>query len=340
MSVEVVFWSVVLARFALPLLIPRFPLPAIVGCLVLDAARPDHLPDVRASTRRTTRATTRRWTCSTCPIAYLASLRNWTNLAAVEISRFLFFYRQVGVVAFELTGLRFAADRLSRTPSSTSSSPTRRSAAAGTRRATGSSSGCSWPAASGSSSSCRRSTGSTSPSSTSPTRSGTSRGSARLVVVGLLALAGGRVVRRTSSAAAGRLDAGGSRPTRCRPRSTRRTSGPRTRPRTEGLRRRGAGEGRPDRADQRDLADGFCRVSRRPASNSSSASPSSWSSTPRSASGRPGAATRGSRRRDLVRGRLRDERRTGRSSPSCCCRGRGRAAADRHAVLRLPVQHL
>ena len=36
MSVEVVFWAVVLARFGLPLLIPRYPLPAIVGCLVLD----------------------------------------------------------------------------------------------------------------------------------------------------------------------------------------------------------------------------------------------------------------------------------------------------------------
>ena len=36
MGVEVVFWSVVLARFTLPLLIPRYPLPAIVGCLLLD----------------------------------------------------------------------------------------------------------------------------------------------------------------------------------------------------------------------------------------------------------------------------------------------------------------
>ena len=36
MSVETVFWCVVLARFALPLLIPLYPLPAIVGCLLLD----------------------------------------------------------------------------------------------------------------------------------------------------------------------------------------------------------------------------------------------------------------------------------------------------------------
>ena len=33
-----VFVGVVLIRFFLPLLIPRFPLPAILGCLVIDAA--------------------------------------------------------------------------------------------------------------------------------------------------------------------------------------------------------------------------------------------------------------------------------------------------------------
>ena len=33
-----IFVIVVLIRFFLPLLIPRFPLPAIPGCLVVDAA--------------------------------------------------------------------------------------------------------------------------------------------------------------------------------------------------------------------------------------------------------------------------------------------------------------
>jgi hypothetical protein len=33
-----VFVCVVLIRFFLPLLIPKFPLPAILGCLVMDAA--------------------------------------------------------------------------------------------------------------------------------------------------------------------------------------------------------------------------------------------------------------------------------------------------------------
>jgi hypothetical protein len=39
-------------------------------------------------------------------IAYVASLRNWTNLDAFGISRFLYYYRLVGVVAFELTQVR------------------------------------------------------------------------------------------------------------------------------------------------------------------------------------------------------------------------------------------
>ena len=36
-GVDLVFFAVVAARFLLPLLIPRYPLPAIIGCLVLDA---------------------------------------------------------------------------------------------------------------------------------------------------------------------------------------------------------------------------------------------------------------------------------------------------------------
>ena len=36
-SAELVFWAVVLSRLLVPLLIPRFPLPAIVACLVIDA---------------------------------------------------------------------------------------------------------------------------------------------------------------------------------------------------------------------------------------------------------------------------------------------------------------
>ena len=39
-------------------------------------------------------------------IAYLATLRNWLSLPAFRVGRFLYFYRLVGVVAFELTQVR------------------------------------------------------------------------------------------------------------------------------------------------------------------------------------------------------------------------------------------
>ena len=33
-----IFWAVVAARFLVPILIPRFPLPAILAALIIDAA--------------------------------------------------------------------------------------------------------------------------------------------------------------------------------------------------------------------------------------------------------------------------------------------------------------
>ena len=39
-------------------------------------------------------------------IAYVATLRNWTHADAFVVSRFLYYYRLVGVVAFELTQVR------------------------------------------------------------------------------------------------------------------------------------------------------------------------------------------------------------------------------------------
>ncbi len=104
-QVTIVFVAVVGARFVVPLLIPRFPLPAIVACLVLDGIDQtifqafgfdppgyqnyDKAMDVYY-----------------LAIAFLSTLQNWTRSSAVQIARFLFFYRMVGVMAFELTGNR------------------------------------------------------------------------------------------------------------------------------------------------------------------------------------------------------------------------------------------
>ena len=106
MSAEFVFWCVVLARFALPLLIPLFPLPAIIGCLLLDGVD-QTIFQTFGFDPPNYQSYDKAMDVFYLSIAYLASLRNWNNPAAVRVSRFLFFYRQIGVVAFELTGLRW-----------------------------------------------------------------------------------------------------------------------------------------------------------------------------------------------------------------------------------------
>jgi hypothetical protein len=105
MSFEFVFWCVVLARFVLPLLIPLFPLPAIIGCLLLDGVD-QTIFQTFGYDPPFYQSYDKAMDVFYLSIAYLASLRNWTNQAAVRVSRFLFFFRQVGVVAFELSGMR------------------------------------------------------------------------------------------------------------------------------------------------------------------------------------------------------------------------------------------
>jgi hypothetical protein len=105
MSVEFVFWSVVLARFALPLLVPLYPLPAIIGCLLLDGVD-QTIFQIFGFDPPFYQSYDKAMDVFYLSIAYLATMRNWTNPAAFSISRFLFFFRQVGVVAFEVSGLR------------------------------------------------------------------------------------------------------------------------------------------------------------------------------------------------------------------------------------------
>lgn len=105
-DVALVFWAVVLARLILPMFIPRYPLPAIIGCLVLDGVDQSifHLfgydpPGYQGYDKA--------MDVYYLALAYIATQRNWTSLPAIRIARFLFFYRLVGVVLFELTGARW-----------------------------------------------------------------------------------------------------------------------------------------------------------------------------------------------------------------------------------------
>ncbi|MFL6179711.1 MAG: hypothetical protein ACJ74E_07675, partial [Actinomycetes bacterium] len=105
MPFEVVFGSVLIIRFVLPFTILRWPLPGVVACLVVDGID----------------QTIFQWFGYDPPfyqgydkamdvfylgVAYVSTMRNWVNVHAFNVSRFLFFYRQIGVVAFELSQVR------------------------------------------------------------------------------------------------------------------------------------------------------------------------------------------------------------------------------------------
>ncbi len=101
----VVFVTVVGLRFLIPLFIPRWPLPAVLACLVLDGID-QSIFQAFGFDPPGYQNYDKAMDLFYLSIAFLSSLQNWTHSGAVEISRFLFFYRMVGVMAFEITGVR------------------------------------------------------------------------------------------------------------------------------------------------------------------------------------------------------------------------------------------
>ncbi len=97
-----IFLLVVGSRFLIPLLIPRFPLPAIIGCLVIDAADQTIFEKYTSLDLPNYQSYDKALDVYYLTIAYLSVIRNWTNGFAAEVARFLWYYRLVGVVLFEL----------------------------------------------------------------------------------------------------------------------------------------------------------------------------------------------------------------------------------------------
>jgi hypothetical protein len=100
--------AIVLSRLALPLLIPRFPL-VILAALVLDAVDGSllaHFTSVDVGPNGPYQSFDKALDIYYLAIAYLATMRNWRSTPAFRIARFLFYYRLVGVVAFELLDSR------------------------------------------------------------------------------------------------------------------------------------------------------------------------------------------------------------------------------------------
>ena len=101
-----VFVLVVGARFLLPLLIPFYPLPAIILCLLLDGVDQTIFQVFTTLPLDNYQSYDKALDIYYLVVAYLSTFRNWSHLFAFRVSRFLLYYRLVGVVLFELTGLR------------------------------------------------------------------------------------------------------------------------------------------------------------------------------------------------------------------------------------------
>ncbi len=101
-----IFAVVAAARFLLPLTIPRYPLPGIVASLVLDSVDQTIFQQFTSLPLEGYQGYDKALDIYYLTIAYVSTLRNWVNRFAFRVSRFLFFWRLVGVALFELTHLR------------------------------------------------------------------------------------------------------------------------------------------------------------------------------------------------------------------------------------------
>ena len=103
-------WIVVVlvvgGRLVLPLLIPYYPVPALLACMILDSADQSIFQKFPSIPLEGYQSYDKALDIYYLSIAYLSTLRNWTNQTAFRMSQFLYYYRMVGVIAFELTQVR------------------------------------------------------------------------------------------------------------------------------------------------------------------------------------------------------------------------------------------
>ena len=99
---QTVLVIVVVVRILVPLGTPRFPLPAILLSLVVDAADQTVLAAFDAEPDNYQQYD-KALDIYYLSIAYISTLRNWPVGAAFRVGQFLWYYRLVGVVIFELT---------------------------------------------------------------------------------------------------------------------------------------------------------------------------------------------------------------------------------------------
>ena len=102
-----VFLVVLAMRFVIPLFIPRFPLPAILLALVIDAADQTIFQQFTDLNLDGYQNYDKALDIFYLTIAFLAVYRNWTNTTAINVARFLWYYRLFGVWLFEVVQERW-----------------------------------------------------------------------------------------------------------------------------------------------------------------------------------------------------------------------------------------
>lgn len=95
-----------MARFLIPLTIPRYPLPGVLASLLLDMVDQTIFQLFTNLPLEGYQSYDKALDIYYLSITYLSTLRNWTNLYAFKLDRFLFYYRLVGVAIFEFLQLR------------------------------------------------------------------------------------------------------------------------------------------------------------------------------------------------------------------------------------------
>jgi hypothetical protein len=101
-----IFSIVAGGRLIIPLFIFRFPLPAIIAALFLDAADDTVFQAFTNLDLENYQSYDKALDIYYLSIAYIATMRNWSNVFAFRVSRFLWYYRLAGSTLFELSGIR------------------------------------------------------------------------------------------------------------------------------------------------------------------------------------------------------------------------------------------
>lgn len=100
---QLVYAAVLAARLVLPLLIERYPLPSILGCLVIDALDQTIFQAFTYRDLAGYLVYDKALDVYYLTLASLSTIRNWGGGPDFAVGRWLWYYRLIGVAIFEYT---------------------------------------------------------------------------------------------------------------------------------------------------------------------------------------------------------------------------------------------